>query len=198
MGTNADEGTLFVQQIPIRRPEGYVLAQRRIFRDFADRVIDMFPAGSPEEVHPAIARIVTVSAFAAPARRAARALSAHEPHVWVYHFTRVPPLLRLNGMGATHGAELFYVFKTIPERVKPEEADLKVADAMHGAWLRFAASGDPNGGGLPGWPAFSAEREAYFEFGDRIGPAEHLLKKECDLFDEISRSRDRLTGVPGD
>ena len=156
MGSNADEGTFFTQQIPIRRPQGYDLAQRRIFGEYAARVIRMFPARTPEEVKPAIARLVTVAAFVAPARRTARALSLHGNRVWLYHFTRVSPVLRERNIGATHGIELFYVFKTIPAGIQAEEADIRVADAMHAAWLRFAESGDPNGRGFPEWPAFSS------------------------------------------
>jgi para-nitrobenzyl esterase len=196
LGSNADEGTLFIQQIPIRRPQGYDLAQRRIFGEYAGRVIQMFPARTPEEVKPAIARLVTVAAFVAPARRAARAFSAHESRVWLYHFTRVSPALREHSMGATHGIELFYVFKTIPGGVRAEEADLRVADALHAAWLRFAESGDPNGKGFPEWPRFSTANDTHFEFGDRLGTGQHLMSEECDLFDEISNSRTHRAGIP--
>jgi para-nitrobenzyl esterase len=198
MGSNADEGTLFIQQIPIRMPAGYEVAQKRIFGDYAGRVIQMFPAHTPEEVTPAIARLVTVAAFVAPARRTARALSQHESRVWLYHFTRVSPVLKAHSIGATHGIELFYVFKTIPAGVQEEEADLKVADAMHAAWLRFSESGDPNGKGLPEWPAFSTANDTHFEFGDRLGTGQHLMSDECDLFDEISISRTRGAGIPGE
>lgn len=198
LGSNADEGTLFTQQIPIRRPQGYNLAQSKIFGEYAGRVIQMFPARTPEEVKPAIARLVTVAAFVAPARRTARALSLHESRVWLYHFTRVSPLLKEHNIGATHGIELFYVFKTIPGGVHPEEADIKVADALHAAWLRFAESGDPNGKGFPEWPAYSTANDIHFEFGDRLRTGQHLMSEECDLFDEISNSRTRETGIPGE
>jgi hypothetical protein len=97
-----------------------------------------------------------------------------------------------------HGIELFYVFKTIPAGVQAEEADLKVADAMHAAWLRFSESGDPNGKGFPEWPAFSTANDTHFEFGDRLGTGQHLMSDECDLFDEISISRIRGAGIPGE
>jgi carboxylesterase type B len=82
--------------------------------------------------------------------------------------------------------------------VQAEEADLKVADAMHAAWLRFAESGDPNGKGFPGWPAFSPANDTHFEFGDRLGTGQHLMSEECDLLDEISNIRARGTGIPGE
>jgi para-nitrobenzyl esterase len=198
LGSNADEGTLFIQQIPITRPAGYRIAGRQLFGAFADRVISMFPIRSAEDVKPEIARLVTVAAFVAPARRAARALSRHENHVWLYHFTRVPPVLREHNMGATHGVELFYVFKTIPLGVGAEDADIRLADKMHGAWLHFAETGNPNGKGLPEWPPYSAATDAYFEFGENPGAGANLLSRECDLFDEISTSRARGTGIPGE
>ncbi|HUI63463.1 MAG TPA: carboxylesterase/lipase family protein [Bacteroidota bacterium] len=198
LGSNADEGTLFIQEIPIKSPLGYQIAQKMIFGDFADRVIQMFPVQSPEEVKPAVAHLVTVSAFVAPARRAARALSAHDDDVWLYHFTRVSPVLRERNFGATHGAELFYVFKNIPKLVSPEQSDLALANAMHAAWVRFAQQGNPNGGELPEWPAFSTRNDTYFEFGDRLGKGEHLMSRECDLFDEIKASRDHGRQPPGE
>ena len=198
LGSNADEGTLFIQQIPIRRPQGYDLALRRIFGEYAARVIGMFPVRTPEEVKPAMARLVTVAAFVAPARRTARALSLHGNRVWLYHFTRVSPVLKEHNIGATHGIELFYVFKTTPGGVQAEEADIRVADAMHGVWLRFAESGDPNGKGFPEWPAFSSANDTHFEFGDRLVTGQHLMSRECDLLDEISNRRARKGDIRGE
>ena len=198
LGSNADEGTLFLKQIPIKRPQGYEFVVGKIFGEFAGRVMKMFPARTPADVQPAIARLVTVSAFVAPARRAARALTAHQSRVWLYHFTRVSPMLREHNIGATHGVELFYVFKTIPPGVRAEEADFRVADAMHGAWLRFAASGDPNGNGFPVWPPYTAANDTHFEFGDRQGTGQGLMREECDLLDAISESRSRGRALPGE
>jgi len=189
IGSNADEGTLFLQQIPIRRPFGYRIAAQRLFGSYADRVLDLFPVRTADDVRPAVARLVTVGAFVAPARRAARALSAHNPNVWMYHFTRVAPLLRERGVGATHGAEIFYVFKTFPAATSPESQDYAVAAAMHGAWLRFAIAGNPNPDGPPAWPAFTPANDTYMEFGDRIGAGSGLFSRECDLFDAMSASR---------
>jgi para-nitrobenzyl esterase len=35
---------------------------------------------------------------------------------------------------------------------------------MHGAWVRFAATGNPNGGDLPAWPEYNLERRAMVVF----------------------------------
>ncbi|MFG2309802.1 carboxylesterase/lipase family protein [Streptomyces sp. NPDC048566] len=58
------------------------------------------------------------------------------------------------GLGACHALELGFVFDTpdVPESAKlaGEGAPQELADAMHGAWVRFAVDGDP------GWDAWDS------------------------------------------
>jgi para-nitrobenzyl esterase len=46
--------------------------------------------------------------------------------------------------------------------------DRTLANAMADAWVRFAKTGNPNGGSLPAWPQFDATNDAYLEFGDTV------------------------------
>ena len=61
------------------------------------------------------------------------------------------------------------------------DLDARLSEAMSAAWVRFAATGNPNGPGLPSWPAFRPGAEAFLELGDRIVPGTDLRKKELDF-----------------
>ncbi|MBI3929023.1 MAG: carboxylesterase family protein [Armatimonadetes bacterium] len=185
VGTNADEGTLFLRQLPIRRPVGYRMLVSRMFGDQADRVLEMFPARSADEVRPALGHLITVAVFVAPTRRLARALEAQRSPVFVYHLSRVSPGGQRSGMGATHGVDVLYVFRTLPPGWT-DEVDSRVSETMHAAWVRFANAGDPNGGGLPKWPSYTAAGDAHMQFGDRPRTRHGLWVRACDVLDQVS------------
>jgi para-nitrobenzyl esterase len=46
-----------------------------------------------------------------------------------------------------------------------------LADTMSSYWVNFAKTGDPNGTGLPHWPAFSAIHDRGIELGSQVKPA---------------------------
>lgn len=78
----------------------------------------------------------------------------------------------LPGLGACHALELGFVFDTgeVPEsrKLAGEDAPQELADAMHTAWVRFAADGDP------GWQRWD-ETHPVRVFGDRAPDAENGL-----------------------
>jgi para-nitrobenzyl esterase len=54
----------------------------------------------------------------------------------------------------------------------PTEGDRRISDAMAAYWTNFAKNGDPNGAGLPPWPAFSDDEAVVMVFADtpKTGP----------------------------
>ena len=62
-------------------------------------------------------------------------------------------------MGASHGAEIPYVFDNldaVPDfgrRPEYTAEDRALAQLMHRYWMNFVKTGDPNGEGLPLWPS---------------------------------------------
>jgi para-nitrobenzyl esterase len=100
-----------------------------------------------------------------------------------YQFDRAAP--GREAVGATHGAELPYVFGISSARWV--SADRELSQAMQTYWANFAATGDPNRGSpsapTPLWPAFTPVSRRYLEFtddGPRVG--EGLRRPFCDLY----------------
>jgi carboxylesterase type B len=93
-----------------------------------------------------------------------------------------------------HGTEIPYVFdtlRTVPGRV--EELDQSLARLMSAAWVRFAATGDPNGEGIPQWPRFDRNSEAYLEFGNTVKVNRGLQASQCDAIGFVGHT----SGIPG-
>lgn len=184
-GANADEGSIFLQQMPVRRIQGYRALLQLRFGQHAARVFALFPAEDDAAAPAAFSRMVGVAAFVAPARFLARAASRAGSPAYLYHFSRVPPDERLAKLGAFHGLEIGYVFGTIEGRQGFDAADRKLSEAMRRCWTRFARTGDPNGPGLPPWPAYNPEADQCLEFGAEPKVRAGLHREACDLFDAL-------------
>jgi para-nitrobenzyl esterase len=79
--------------------------------------------------------------------------------VFYYSFRQQPPFPADSvyaGWGASHFAELWYVFDHLDQSPwNWTAADRKLAEEMSSYWTNFASSGNPNGRGLPLWAAFT-------------------------------------------
>jgi para-nitrobenzyl esterase len=86
----------------------------------------------------------------------------------VYYFDHRTPL---SPDGATHGAEMSYVFGNFDPRMgPPSPADLALADKISSYWVNFARTGDPNGTGLPSWPAFDESSQQVLYMDGTLAP----------------------------
>ena len=85
---------------------------------------------------------------------------ARQP-VFLYRFAQAPPFPANSpraGWGASHFAELWYVFDHLHQESWAWSAsDRRLARLMSRYWVNFARTGDPNGPGLPAWPAFDPD-----------------------------------------
>lgn len=98
-----------------------------------------------------------------------------------YQFDRAAP--GREALGATHGAEVPYVFGALGPNYSP--ADRETSAAIEQYWTNFAKTGSPNGANLPQWPKFDAAARGYLEFTGQ-GPVagEGLRRPFCDLYVE--------------
>jgi para-nitrobenzyl esterase len=107
----------------------------------------------------------------------ARLQSAAGAPVYAYRFEQRPPFPENSiraGWGASHFAELWYMFDHLGQEPWAwTPADRRLANMMAGYWVNFARRGDPNGPGLPPWPAFSVADPRVRRLGGPViaGPA---------------------------
>ncbi|MEH3158850.1 MAG: carboxylesterase family protein [Sphingomonas taxi] len=100
---------------------------------------------------------------------------------FVYYFDQVPVDGRAGAAGTDHGGELEYVFGTKPVEHRWDARDAAVSKMMGDYWVRFARTGDPNGGGAPQWPRVTTLPTAYLHVGattqaERLTPVRERTK----------------------
>ncbi len=169
IGTNADEGALTPKPASAA---AYLTTTRNAYGDYADRILAAYPATEAAYQRSAqdIFREGTFAwhtwAWANLQSRAGRG------KVFAYYFEHVPPWPdqpAYKDRGAAHGAEVPYVFGTFDKQ--PEMTyrpiDRAVSETMQAYWVNFARTGDPNGPGLPTWPAYSEGRPQVMHFADK-------------------------------
>ena len=72
--------------------------------------------------------------------------------------------------GAFHSSELPYTLNNLRTSDRPfTEDDRRIAAMMSSYWANFCATGDPNGEGLPLWPAVD-DKPQVMEVGDKTQP----------------------------
>jgi para-nitrobenzyl esterase len=145
VGSNREEYRLFL--VPTQRlevlPEAKLRATAAAYGLDPDTALPVYrearPGAVPGEIFDALA---TDWFYRIPGIRLAEAV----PGSYMYEFARRSP--RFGGrLGACHASELAFVFDNLQEPsyapMIGERPPQEVADAMHGAWVAFATTGDP-------------------------------------------------------
>jgi para-nitrobenzyl esterase len=108
--------------------------------------------------------IWTDAMFTIPAERLADAQRAHNDNVWSYRLSWRTPILDGN-LGACHALDIPLMFDRVDlTAFLGENPPVELAREMHGAWVRFAKTGDPNGGNLPAWPRHDPDTRPTMDF----------------------------------
>lgn len=184
--------------------ENYASAVKELYGDQADKVLQLYGGTTPEEIRQAATdlagdRFIGYSTWKWGDIHAATSGQS----VYRYYFTRPRPQMRAEmgnavpglaggvmtgpeaeknrppaAQGAVHSAEIEYAMGNLPtNRVydwQPE--DYKVSAIMQEYFANFVKSRNPNGLGLPEWPAINSEETPqimYIDVNTHTKPEQH-------------------------
>ncbi len=141
------------------------------FGDSAEVFLQLYPAATDDEaasMSNASARDQARSSIYLWALKRAQSTKSK---IFTYFYTHPLPGPDIDKYGAFHTSEVPYVFNSLTRSDRPfTDLDRKLADTISTYWANFARSGDPNGKGLPQWPAATAANTLTMELGDRLRP----------------------------
>lgn len=172
VGFNRDEGSGFIAGQTITR-ENFRRELERSFPNLLVRLAAPDPGDTDETARNAAAMFHRDMRFRWDMWTWARLVSsAGRARVFLYEFVQVPPYRpgdRYFGWGAGHGMEMPYVFGHLDlQSLAWSAADRQLSDTMIAYWTNFAKTGNPNGPGLPEWPAFEPKTQQTMQLAERI------------------------------
>jgi para-nitrobenzyl esterase len=184
VGTNSNEGGLFVTQtITIEGFEKMVNSQ---YTAGTEAILAAYPNATDADATQSARDIMRDSIFAWPTWAWATLQSRNGKNkAFVYYYDHRAPG---SPDGANHAAEISYVFGNLgtmgPMGAKSDSPEDKaLSELIRSYWINFARTGDPNGEGLPEWPALDDKEQMVMCFDGESGAIKHPNLDKIMAFD---------------
>jgi len=173
IGTNENEGAAFTGP-----NNNYVDADNAIFKPLFQNDAPMAYAYYQRQLktdspYAAAVKTLTQYMYQMHSYRLAKVLTNQNVPVWMYRYKYQ------NGkpFGARHGDELHYIWSADKILASNDDAAKKqLAAGLHGSWVAFIKTGDPNTSALPQWPKYSnsTRQVMIFDTTDTVTPLKEV------------------------
>ncbi len=203
VGSMANEGHLLFPINDALTPSSLDKWLRKRFGAQADELRKLY-ADELEQSAGFAQREILIDQFMAwGMRNWARRNAATGQPSYLYFFSHVPPAFQLylphatdlqlpegpRSAGAYHSGDLAYVFGTVGlVGMDWNDRDRELTRQITGYWTNFAKTGDPNGTGLPRWPAIDSVNAMVFDAVSSAQPG--VRKAKLDVFDRVQAAAD--------
>ena len=193
--TNSDEGALFTP--PTVKAEDYRQSATRMFGDFADEALKVYPCRTDEEAWHANGDTFRDLGFAWPSyawvnlqsktgKSPAYAAYLAQPSTMSFSQN---PLRR----GVAHADDIMYLNGQFLTQADQYPAEAAVSEIIQQYWVNFAKTGNPNGAGLPYWPSFDETKPTTMQFSNGASLIMRPNREQIDFIDRFMKAKREKT-----
>ena len=166
-----------------RSPEQFEAHARQVYGPMADEFLRLYPATNEDEVKRAETDSGRDRVRAGEFFWASRRASTHGSATFIYYFDRAIPWPAHPEFGAFHSGELPYAFGNLDKMDRPwEPIDHQISKMMMAYWKNIAATGNPNGSGVPHWSPVDPSAPAVMRLGAICEPMPPAYTAKLDFW----------------
>src|SRR6478735_5605340 len=189
LGHTSDETLAFGGSKPVT-PADFEAQIKAQFGAQADTILRAYPHATEGEAVRATRHVRNDTSFAWNMWTWAREQSKQgKGKVFSYYYNNHGP----QAEGSGHGSDVPFAFQTLAGRRTPSKEDLALSDIISSYYVNFATTGDPNGKGLPQWPAFTDKNQQVMVFDGapsaRTYPALEKVKVFDPYFERVRKEK---------
>lgn len=189
IGTNSDEGCMFCGPMNL---EAYKSRIKYMYGNWADKVLEMYPANNDMETYYSLSDIFRDGSFAWGTYAWANLQKATgKGRVFMYYFDQDSEntIIRSPRGGASHVAEMPFAYGYKFGSGNMTDTEKRMQHIMSQYWINFTKYGNPNADSLPYWTEYQQGKPTVMIIRNGFHLDKVQNQAQMDLFEEFFKSR---------
>jgi len=175
----SDETLAFGRSRPVT-PADFEKQVKEQFGAQAETVLNAYPHATDADAVRAARHLRNDTSFGWNMWTWAREQSKHgKGKVFSYYYDNHGP----QAEGSGHGSDVPFHFQTLTVHRTPSKEDLTLSEMISSYDVNFAKTGNPNGKGLPPWPAFTDKNQQVMVFDAAPSARRYPLLQKVKVLD---------------